>query len=195
MARPLPYRPTTLVSPIYTHPDSDPWKPRTRKQKRKDKRSKQQFTKLIRREIRSKANELADKQRNDLANGIQPTWYQLYLQSARWKAFKLNVLSKRGARCEDCGDATHRVQIHHLTYIRLGAELDTDVKVLCDPCHQKRHGLHPSQKGNRTGRPSRGGAANMQNETLDGRSTTVLHSAVIGAYSKPLIAGGPPLAG
>ena len=69
--------------------------------------------------------------------------YDAYLQSAKWKVFRLNILSKRGARCEDCGDPRRRVTIHHLTYKRLGRELPEDVKVLCNPCHRLRHAECP----------------------------------------------------
>ena len=41
---------------------------------------------------------------------------------------------------EVCG-VKHRLQVHHLTYERLGNERDEDLKVLCWACHEREHGL------------------------------------------------------
>lgn len=66
--------------------------------------------------------------------------YQRYIQSAEWRLFRMNLFAKRGARCETCGNVRN-LQVHHLTYARLGKELDGDVRILCEPCHRKTHGL------------------------------------------------------
>lgn len=66
--------------------------------------------------------------------------YQRYLKSDHWRKFKLTILASRGQRCEQCR-SVQKIQIHHLTYIRLGAELPSDVKVLCEACHQKAHDI------------------------------------------------------
>lgn len=36
------------------------------------------------------------------------------------------------------------MQIHHLTYERLGAELDEDLIAICEKCHRAMHGLNRS---------------------------------------------------
>lgn len=69
-----------------------------------------------------------------------PTTYKTYIKSAYWRAFRISILAQRGSTCQDCGDHRHPVQVHHLNYMRLMRELPTDVRVLCDPCHRKRHG-------------------------------------------------------
>lgn len=66
--------------------------------------------------------------------------YQRYLQSAEWKIFRLSVIAKRGRYCQDCG-SSRDVQLHHLTYERLGHERPEDVRLLCDTCHQIEHGI------------------------------------------------------
>lgn len=45
--------------------------------------------------------------------------------------------------CEDCGGLFyhHEINVHHLTYERLGHECESDTVVLCETCHAKRHGL------------------------------------------------------
>jgi len=66
--------------------------------------------------------------------------YQSYLQSDDWQRKRTRVLQQRGAKCEVCG-IKHRLQVHHLTYDRLGNELLSDLKVLCWACHEREHGL------------------------------------------------------
>lgn len=64
--------------------------------------------------------------------------YAAYLQSEHWKLFRISILAKRGAICENCRN--HRqVELHHLSYQRLGWELDSDIRVLCKPCHRDQH--------------------------------------------------------
>jgi len=61
-----------------------------------------------------------------------------YLSSPRWIEFRSRIIAKRGPYCEDCG-VLGRVQLHHLTYTRLGREHDSDVKLLCGECHMATH--------------------------------------------------------
>lgn len=69
--------------------------------------------------------------------------YQRYLQSAEWKALRLEVLANAGHRCTGCGSEDN-LQAHHLTYERLGHERLTDLMALCDLCHAREHGRSPS---------------------------------------------------
>ncbi|GAA4895614.1 hypothetical protein GCM10023203_57440 [Actinomycetospora straminea] len=43
-------------------------------------------------------------------------------------------------KCRNCG-ATRRIHLHHLTYTRLGHELDRDLMWLCARCHLWPHRL------------------------------------------------------
>lgn len=56
-----------------------------------------------------------------------------------WKARREEALDRRGRRCELCR-ATSRLQVHHNTYERVGAELPDDLVVLCNACHARHHG-------------------------------------------------------
>lgn len=71
-----------------------------------------------------------------------PSYYLQYINSGEWRAQKIAILAQRGPRCEDCS-STKRIQVHHLTYERLGRELPGDLRVLCNDCHERRHGLSP----------------------------------------------------
>jgi 5-methylcytosine-specific restriction endonuclease McrA len=66
-------------------------------------------------------------------------WYRGYLQSPWWKRRRLDKLDTAGHSCEKCG-AQEPLEVHHLSYDRLGAELMSDLMVLCDQCHYAAHG-------------------------------------------------------
>jgi len=64
--------------------------------------------------------------------------YSEYLRSREWKAKKAVALDYHGRKCADCG-ATEPLEVHHLTYKRLGREKMKDLLVLCGACHRIRH--------------------------------------------------------
>ncbi len=79
--------------------------------------------------------------------------YIAYLASAQWRNFRQTIIDKRGNACKQCG-RTGRIQLHHLTYARLGHELDSDVKLLCSDCHRAAHAFNATAfaRGARRGR-------------------------------------------
>lgn len=62
-------------------------------------------------------------------------FYLNYIQSDKWYAKRAKIIEKRGYVCESCS-STHQLQLHHLTYDRLGHELDEDLLLLCKACHE-----------------------------------------------------------
>jgi hypothetical protein len=84
------------------------------------------------------------------------TAYEAYLQSPQWRALAARLKAAAGQRCtrmledrtgnprhwtmERCPNTTD-LQVHHLTYDRLGHELDSDLEVLCKRCHLLEHVL------------------------------------------------------
>lgn len=72
--------------------------------------------------------------------------YLDYIESPAWKRKRSNKIveqTKRGkVCCEDCKRSIsyRSLQVHHETYARLGSERLTDLSVLCNECHAKRHG-------------------------------------------------------
>lgn len=64
--------------------------------------------------------------------------YKQYIASAAWRKRRTLLLKERGNRCERCGIfrfGRGELQIHHLTYERLGAERKDDLQVVCCFCH------------------------------------------------------------
>lgn len=77
-----------------------------------------------------------------------PDWYADYLSSNHWQQTRLRKLEAVGWRCEECGAYAKRtgrgvlggLDVHHLTYVRKGAELLDDLQALCFHCHAVAHG-------------------------------------------------------
>lgn len=69
--------------------------------------------------------------------------YLLYLRSQAWAAKRAAVLERAGRCCERCpaGSGLFPVdlEIHHLTYARLGDEPLEDLQALCRGCHEHAH--------------------------------------------------------
>ncbi len=69
-------------------------------------------------------------------------WYAEYLRSQEWRKRRETIIRQRGKKCERCGTGRYTtVQVHHLTYERVGAENDDDLVLLCRNCHRQLHGL------------------------------------------------------
>lgn len=67
--------------------------------------------------------------------------YHEYLRSLEWKDRRDDKLWEAGYRCSMCGADGYdvRLEVHHLTYERVGHERSEDLMVLCRACHEKRH--------------------------------------------------------
>jgi 5-methylcytosine-specific restriction endonuclease McrA len=74
--------------------------------------------------------------------------YQAYLNSDRWKAKRLKVLSRDKFKCQKCKKA-QATQVHHLTYERIFNERMTDLMSVCARCHREIHGIKDKVKTKR----------------------------------------------
>lgn len=66
------------------------------------------------------------------------TRYAAYLQSERWRETRNRALRRAYYRCERC-HGKRSLEVHHLSYERLGAELPSDLEVVCHQCHADEH--------------------------------------------------------
>lgn len=74
--------------------------------------------------------------------------YKKYVRLDCW-ALRRNDYLKKYSYCEACGRATDYIgggrlplQVHHLSYERLGMELDSDLLAVCESCHRALHGMN-----------------------------------------------------
>jgi hypothetical protein len=65
--------------------------------------------------------------------------YQGVMQSVGWRRRRSRAIRRAGRRCQACG-ARGPLDVHHLTYARLGREAPGDLRVLCPACHERLHG-------------------------------------------------------
>lgn len=73
----------------------------------------------------------------DCAYKVRRQIYDDYLQSEAWQDKRAQCIAHHGDKCIKCGDFP--VDIHHLTYERLGDELMEDIIPLCRECHAGAH--------------------------------------------------------
>jgi len=66
-------------------------------------------------------------------------WYNTYLKSIYWKVKRRWALRAAGYKCSKCGACHCVLQVHHLTYERVGCEKLTDLEVRCVACHGADH--------------------------------------------------------
>jgi len=65
---------------------------------------------------------------------------QIYLTSSQWKSLRQLALARDNHCCKVCA-STASLNIHHITYKRLGNERLSDVVCLCRNCHTKLHDI------------------------------------------------------
>lgn len=73
-----------------------------------------------------------------LRRSLRRWLYRRYLRSARWRETRLHAVRRAGFRCKRCG-AGGRLDVHHLSYVRVGRERPDDLTVLCRECHRAEH--------------------------------------------------------
>jgi len=66
--------------------------------------------------------------------------YADYLKSDHWANFRAEYFKYHKPVCAKC-QSDKRIQLHHLTYERIGCELECDVIALCRLCHKAEHGV------------------------------------------------------
>ena len=64
--------------------------------------------------------------------------YRQYINSREWAAKRKEAFQYHGRKCSTCG-SEHNLEVHHLTYQRLGREKMEDLQILCGDCHRIRH--------------------------------------------------------
>jgi len=70
---------------------------------------------------------------------LPQTWrqrYNAYMRSDEWRQVRQAALARAQQQCQECGER-NRLEVHHLTYERLGRERPNDLRVLCDSCHEE----------------------------------------------------------
>lgn len=87
----------------------------------------------------------------DRLSALRSMSYRDYLRTPEWRRTRAAALLRAGNACSL--DVTHgdELDVHHRTYERLGAELASDLVVLCRPCHRLHHREHARPRRERAG--------------------------------------------
>ena len=64
--------------------------------------------------------------------------YKIYLRTPHWHRMRDARLELDEFACVDCGKC-YDLQVHHITYERMGEEDLADLVTVCDDCHKRRH--------------------------------------------------------
>jgi len=67
-----------------------------------------------------------------------PAEYNAYMNSNEWRKKRQERLTLDGYQCQMCGSKDH-LEVHHVSYERLGKETMDDLITLCFTCHNKIH--------------------------------------------------------
>jgi hypothetical protein len=93
-------------------------------------------------EVLERRGEAQARQRfEELRVAADQAWreaYERYLLSPEWRERRAAGMRRARGMCEGCGKA-RAVQVHHLTYTRVGREMLFDLVAVCDPCHDEIH--------------------------------------------------------
>jgi len=91
----------------------------------------------IRMSIANEKSNLLDKIFEKKKNFKQA--YHEYLKSDKWKQKRLERLKLDNFTCQNCGNKSGRLDVHHTTYATVFNESIYDIITLCNPCHFKLH--------------------------------------------------------
>jgi hypothetical protein len=64
--------------------------------------------------------------------------YQAYMKSDAWREKRVQVIRRAKGVCERC-KRWAIVNVHHLSYARLGREPLSDLLGVCSQCHKELH--------------------------------------------------------
>jgi hypothetical protein len=72
----------------------------------------------------------------------QSVSYADQLKSPFWQRRRLEILSRSGFSCENCGDEKETLHVHHKRYVKGRKAWEYpghELRVLCAPCHELEH--------------------------------------------------------
>lgn len=77
--------------------------------------------------------------------------YAEKLKDPRWQRKRLEILNRDEFACRDCGNKRDTLHVHHCSYAH-GREPwdydDSNLRTLCETCHESRHGCERTAKDN-----------------------------------------------
>lgn len=110
-------------------------------------RARKKATKELKRRHQAEYDELVRSYLRPLKLSVLPaSAYETYMRSEEWALKRAQVFSSRKARCQACLGRDD-LQVHHITYARLGDERMDDLVILCAHHHEAVHDLCDTTRG------------------------------------------------
>lgn len=81
------------------------------------------------------ARVMLEERRQSEAETARREEYDRYMASPEWQRRRAVAIRKAGGRCQVCNEGGE-LEVHHRTYERFGAEMEDDLTVLCEGCHE-----------------------------------------------------------
>lgn len=110
--------------------------------------------------------------------------YGAKLRDPRWQKMRLEVMQRDAFTCQDCGDATRTLNVHHKFYRPAADPWDYPVAslvTLCEDCHEER-----TESTNETKEAERELVELMRTADLDPRDVVCLVQLTIKRQSSPI---------
>lgn len=76
------------------------------------------------------------------------TSYSDLLRDPRWQRKRLDIMNRSDFTCEECGDGSSTLNVHHIAYQKGRMPWDyedSELRCLCETCHKAEHGLAPKK--------------------------------------------------
>jgi len=71
---------------------------------------------------------------------VVKNWYEEYLQTPHWQELRKKIFERSHGICEKCKQVK-MVDVHHLSYERIGKENLEDLLAVCEDCHNQFHDI------------------------------------------------------
>ena len=96
---------------------------------------------------------LTDEAARFLLSKPEALLYKQYLRSPQWDVKRAAAIKADDNRCRKCG-RVGKLEVHHISYVRMGQERPEDLMALCPDCHRimdERSGFGKGRKEARRG--------------------------------------------
>ena len=90
-------------------------------------------------------NKLSKKKRKGIETKLPKLKYHQYIKSKLWRDRRFKYFKDNKKECQACTSSL-RIALHHISYQRLGNELDDDLIPLCWECHGEYHRKYKNDK-------------------------------------------------
>lgn len=94
---------------------------------------------------------ITDEEARFLLSRPETLLYKQYLRSPQWDVKRAEAVKAADGHCRKCGKMG-KLEVHHISYVRMGQERPEDLIALCPACHERMDQVSGFGKGRREAR-------------------------------------------